>query len=79
LNDLICDANRSIALEFFANALVVLRRARNYTSIVRGITILYNPSAINRLLGLRPLAECAIRKRTASIPTKPQDLDVILQ
>ena len=54
-------SNKSIAMEFFANA--VSEKEGSYVSYVRGKRIVFSPTKINRILGLPTLAVCDVERR----------------
>lgn len=58
-NDLIQKTNKTIGLEFYANA--AFSDVGSYTSNVRGKQIDNSASAINFILNLQPLPVCALR------------------
>jgi len=61
LNDMVFqEANKTMALEFFANARFSRRR---YGSYVRGKDIDFSPEAINDLLDLVPPEQCDVKRR----------------
>jgi hypothetical protein len=65
LNDMVTKtSNKSIAMEFFANA--VCEKAGSYVSRVRGKVIDFSPRAINRILGLPVPAVCDVERRRLS-------------
>jgi len=54
-------SNKSIAMEFFANA--VSEKEGSYVSYVRGKRIVFSPTKINRILGLPTPAVCDVERR----------------
>jgi len=61
LNSMIFDqANKTLALEFYANGRFV---GRKYVSYVRGKEIDYSPERINALLEIDPPEECRVKRR----------------
>jgi len=54
-------SNKSIAMEFFANA--VSEREGSYVSRVRGKRIDFSPTRIDRVLGLPTPAVCDVERR----------------
>jgi len=56
------NANKSLALEFYANARFM---GKKYVSYVRGKVIDYNPERINNLLQIIPPEECDVQRRLA--------------
>jgi len=79
LNDMVTkESNRTIALEFFANAF----RGDSDVSYVRGKQVDYSPRAINAFLGLKPPRQCHVefrRKRSTNNFPSDDDLQQILQ
>ena len=57
------EANKTIALEFYANARLSRRR---YETYVRGKDINFSPQAINDLLKLVPPEQCDVKRRRES-------------
>jgi hypothetical protein len=57
-------SNKSIAMEFFANA--VCEKAGSYVSTVQGKRIDFSPHEINRVLGLPVPAVCDVERRRIS-------------
>jgi hypothetical protein len=57
-------SNKSIAMEFFANA--VCEKAGSYVSKVRGKRIKFSPHEINRVLGLAVPEVCDVERRRLS-------------
>jgi len=55
-------ANKTLALEFYANARFM---GKKYLSYVRGKEIDYNLERINNLLQIIPLEECDVQRRLA--------------
>ena len=61
LNDMVFqDANKTMTLEFYANARFSGRR---YESYVRGKTIDFSPEAINTMLKIVPPEQCDVKRR----------------
>lgn len=69
-NMVVKESNRTIALEFFANAY----GKEDDKAVVRGKRVDYSPEVINELLGLREPAECHVEwRRSRSIRNFPTD------
>jgi hypothetical protein len=78
LNNLVTkEGNRTIALEFFANAY----GRKDNVSFVRGKKIDYSPRAINALLGLKPPRSCHVEWRRSrsqrNFPTNDELMQIL--
>ena len=71
--------NKSITLEFFANAYV--EPEKNYVATVRGKVVSYAPRDINRVLGLPVPQNCDVERRRnlLNYPKSHEEWDALLE
>ncbi|CAJ2677644.1 unnamed protein product [Trifolium pratense] len=63
LNKIIRSANKNIALEFLANAMLMPASGDWSRSTVRGKVVSFSEERINQFLGIKAPAECAVERR----------------